>query len=198
MNEQPLYERQIASKLEQLPVPDMADAIWLRIKDQLDADMPSDGSAQTPPLPPPTRPRNTKGGKLGLLGFIVATIVLIYFIKPQKQDKVLPSTPVQTQTDSTPLTPVQPVDPPGQPRRSNPVASPLVMPKRPVDTTSPVLQQQSTQPDTTAPTPPLPQPTQLLPPVNPVRKDTVPAKKKPRGVQGINDSDYKIVPKMQP
>ena len=40
MDQRLQYEELIAGKLQQLPVPDMQDQIWERIKFQLDLDMP--------------------------------------------------------------------------------------------------------------------------------------------------------------
>jgi len=47
MNHLTTYEQLVAEKLQQLPVPDMADAIWARIEQQLDVDMPEDKSGNT-------------------------------------------------------------------------------------------------------------------------------------------------------
>jgi len=54
MNNNPIYEQLIAQKLEQAPVPDMADAIWARITIQLDEDSTGDDNNNTPPSDPKT------------------------------------------------------------------------------------------------------------------------------------------------
>jgi len=189
MNEQPLYEQQIASKLEQLPVPDMADAIWMRIKDQLDADMPTGG--HTPP--PPPRPRSAGRGK-GIFGIIVASIVLIYLITPKKQSHI--PAPDRVPADSTSFFTPSTIQQPGsQPavKRKESIRS---TPEQQHDTVSPVQPPMlpPVQQDSILLTPPVLSPP-VIPPMVPVKTDTVPAKKKPRGVKGISDSDYKIVPK---
>lgn len=52
MNQKATYEITITEKLEQLTVPDMVDAIWSRIETQLDIDLPSDeGPSSTPSNP---------------------------------------------------------------------------------------------------------------------------------------------------
>lgn len=191
MNEQPLYEQQIASKLEQLPVPDMADAIWLRIKDQLDADMPTGG--HTPPTPP--SPRSTGRGKLGLLSVIIVSLVLIYLITPKKQ-KHSPARH-RTPADTSSLFIAPTVPPPGQQlpeKRKEPVRS---LPAQRHDTAASVLPTITTplQQDSIVITPPVIPPVVIPPAAAPVKKDSLPPKKKPRGVQGISDSSYKIVPK---
>jgi hypothetical protein len=73
------YEVTIAAKLEQLPVPDMADSIWASIEMQLDADLSSDNSDQSPPQHPTKGlPGMSKGFYLSILTAIIIAIVLIY------------------------------------------------------------------------------------------------------------------------
>lgn len=190
MNEQPLYEQQIASKLEQLPLPDMADAIWLRIKDQLDTDMPTGG--HTPP--PPIRPRSTARGKLGLLSIIIASIVLIYLIAPKKQKHAPAPDPIPADTSSVFIAPtIQPPGPRLPEKRKEPVRS---LPIQRQDSAAPILPipPSPVPQDSIVITPPVLPPPAITRPA-PVKTDSVPAKKKPRGVQGISDSSYKIVPK---
>lgn len=194
MNEQPLYEQQIASKLEQLPVPDMADAIWMRIKDQLDADMPTGG--HTPPPPPPPRPRSTGRGK-GILSIIIASIVIIYLVTPKKQPHI--PVPDRVPADSTSVFTPPATQQPGPHPAVKRKPSVPGMPEQQQDTATPVQPPllPSVQQDSIPVTPPLLSPP-VITPMAPVKTDTVPAKKKPRGVKGISDSDYKIVPKNNP
>jgi hypothetical protein len=74
------YEIKIAEKLEQLPVPDMADSIWASIEMQLNADLASD----------PTPPQKSTKGKPGLgkgFYFSVLTAIIIIAILLYKNNK---------------------------------------------------------------------------------------------------------------
>ena len=42
MDERLKYEQLIGEKLHNLPIPDMQDTIWARVKAQLDIDLPTD------------------------------------------------------------------------------------------------------------------------------------------------------------
>lgn len=196
MNEQPLYESQIAAKLEQLPLPDMADAIWLRIKDQLDTDMPDGG--HTPPPPPPPRPVNSRRTRLGRLGLIViVAVALLIWLLPEKQQHlpVLSTIADSSVTDTGQLVPGPlPAKLPAlkRPGVSLPAVSGTVADTTGVIVPAPAIVLPS-EPDTAV----IPAPVQpVITPgtLPPQRKDTVTVKKKPRGVPGISDSDYKIVP----
>src|SRR5689334_30169 len=84
MNGKAGYEQVITGKLEAIPLPDMADAIWSRIERELDADMPTDeggdGPASGPSLP--------KGLILGGLSSLFLISILAYFFlinKPNPQ-----------------------------------------------------------------------------------------------------------------
>ena len=69
MNHLTTYEQLIADKLQQLPVPDMADAIWARIEQQLDVEMPVD------------KPGDPGNGNSSLPGFrFPGNIVLYIFL----------------------------------------------------------------------------------------------------------------------
>jgi hypothetical protein len=193
MNEQPLYETMIAAKLEQLPVPDMADAIWNRIREQLDTDMPSGDHNPPPPAPPrPTRPGR---GRWGLLA-AVAVLFLIYTINKQHQNtSTPPQIPAPARSDSLSPAPepgiqASPGKKPGTVRQqmitpldSLPGNTPAPMP----DNAPPVLPPL----DSIALPPPAPVINNAAPPK---AKDSLPVRK-PKGVRGITDSDYKIVPK---
>lgn len=80
------YEVTIAAKLEQLPVPDMMDSIWASIEMELDADLPSDDSDQSPSTNPTKGlPGMSKGFYLSVLTAVIIAIILIY--KANKNDK---------------------------------------------------------------------------------------------------------------
>ncbi len=108
MDQRPRYEQLIAGKLESLPLPDMQDAIWARVKARLDIDLPSDddGGGDGPaPKPGP-----------GIIGWGLSVVLIaflsFYFLKKDPQNNILPAS---TPTNSNPFTssPAQGEGPPG-------------------------------------------------------------------------------------
>jgi hypothetical protein len=80
------YEVTIAAKLEQLPVPDMMDSIWASIEMQLDADLSSGDSNDSPSQNPVKGlPGMGKGFYFSIIAAVIIAIVLIY--KANKNDK---------------------------------------------------------------------------------------------------------------
>jgi len=68
------YENLIAAKLDQMPVPDMADSIWNSIEMQLDADAVDEAPDKK------TTPKNTGKGWYGFMGaMVVATSLWWYY-----------------------------------------------------------------------------------------------------------------------
>lgn len=195
MNLKTAYEETITSKLEALAVPDMADAIWKRIEAQLDLDMPTDDGPGTPPAP---KPRGWVPGK-GLIVFVAALITsfLIYFNQQKSKKNPLPvSTPDSGNIRPLPASPVI-----LEPDRSTEVKnnrSPAPSSDNPAKEAGPIP----------APLPAVIDSSRIidsagsvqLPKLNnpvipaPVQKDTIPVKKG-RGVQGISEGDYRIIPK---
>ena len=182
------YELLIGEKLEQIPLPDLVESIWARIETELDSDLP-DGDEPGPDAGP-------RGGIFGRGLFIfIGALVMTFFFYPNNKNQniesniVLPSTETITPENKPPdLTPAN------QPR-ANRTAQPK---QQVVDSTA-------------SPDPVIPQQVNLTPPklddslkanvpalvVNPpppVIKDSA-GKKKSRGVKGLNDDDYRIVPK---
>jgi hypothetical protein len=193
MNEQPLYDTLIAAKLEQLPVPDMADAIWLRIKDQLDTDMPS--GDHNPPPPAPPRGSRTGWRRWSLLA-AVAVLFIVYTLSKQQQhspQQQIPSVSTRDSISPSPLPGKQ--APPGKKPSIN--IQPTPPDSLPGHTPAPV-------PDNTLPVLPPADSIVVLPPPTPVQnstaapltKDSIPVRKR-KGVQGIKDSDYRIIPKQE-
>jgi hypothetical protein len=88
MNQRTTYEEWIAGKLEQIPVPDMADAIWARIEQQLNLDMPQQDAGG-----------GNGGGKLPgfstpgqwFLTALVAALIGMYLLKPSKPSTHIPA-----------------------------------------------------------------------------------------------------------
>ena len=92
------YETAIAAKLEQVPVPDMADSIWASIVLQLDADLPSDDGDDTPSKDPTKgKPGMSKGFYYPLIGAIIIVVLLLYKTN-KKQPAVNNNLPVLPNT----------------------------------------------------------------------------------------------------
>jgi hypothetical protein len=194
MNQKATYEATITSKLEQLPIPDMRDAIWSRIEGELDADMPTDDGGDTPPSSP-------NGGNL--LRFVlpsVAVIIITFFLITTNNK---PSQPVHTNNtpNNQPVINTAPTALP-PPTNANTINSGRNAPVVYTGTTTPVPGSNSPIDSSAAVAPDIVPPVtdntnqQALPIVQaptPVKTDTV-AGKKPRGVPGITDKDYRIVP----
>lgn len=191
MSDKLSYEITITDKLNALPVPDLSDAIWGRIKAQLDIDLPTDEGNAPPDAPLP-------GDLLKGLGLSVIFIAIIFFLlKPaSKQDteNYIPavqqrSNPYNADSITTTQTPLK------IPGRSAPVNATLKpAPEIAKDSAGlikplPVIvptSKDSAATVVTAPIVNLPLPSAVTP-------DTT--RKKPRGVQGIKPDDYRIEPK---
>jgi hypothetical protein len=193
MNQKATYELTITGKLEQLPLPDLKDAIWSRIEDQLDIDMPTDDSngPQTPPSPDWKNLLH----RIGPFAVVVA-LVTIFLINKSKNKvpsvintKNTPVTQVVTPTKDTVIREQNKSRPVPYPVTTNTNSNPAVKPQgdsalsRNVTADIPNVIDTSTKQDNTQ----LVQ-TRTAPPV----KDSV--QKKPRGVKGITNDDYRIMP----
>ncbi len=194
------YEQLIGAKLQGLSVPDMEDMIWARIKAQLDIDMPIDDTNGDGGDDDPSAPLTRGPLRWGLSVVLIALIAafLIFNNKPTSIDNN-PSLPAITQPANQPSN--QPTGPP-------PGDEITITPRIPPVTATPVGQSVDTaslQPDTNLPVTTAIDPslsnvpdsifTLAQPP--PVKPDTVPAPKKGKGVRGLNQDDYRIVPKEQ-
>ncbi len=196
MNDNPIYEQLIAQKLQQLPVPDMADAIWARIEMQLDNDMPTDDTNNSPSTPPsPIKPlRKT----MGWLTAIIAVIAIIVINKQRQQTQPAPTPYVIEQQQTIPSAQSnKPDNPLPAPVNKNTVMPGVITPGN-VDSVS--SQQNIPAPINTVLL--NDSVNNVLPPVvnqqpqliqAPVTIDSTPVKKR-RGAQGITDKDYRIVP----
>ncbi|MFW2478106.1 MAG: hypothetical protein ACN4EP_14390 [Sediminibacterium sp.] len=102
MNNLTTYEQLIADKLQQLPVPDMADAIWARIEQRLNVEMPLEdggnntGSSSLPGFQFP--------GKGIVFLFLAALVSVLFYLnyRPTKQGQKN-HTPSNTNTISIPV-----------------------------------------------------------------------------------------------
>lgn len=185
------YEQTIAGKLEALPLPDMADAIWARIEAQLDLELPTDDGpgGDAPDFP-------TGGFVIGGIGLIVLAVLIAFFSSSKTNQNSKPSNNIQPPASQTIQSTV--AKPPGNTGSSNTPNASTAIPFSPSVTSSAedsntVVQQPFVAPaDSVFATPPLVT-TALATPVP--KADTTQPVKKQRGAQGINDADYRIVPK---
>ncbi|HEY1022259.1 MAG TPA: hypothetical protein VGE06_08090 [Flavisolibacter sp.] len=191
MNKKTTYELTIADKLQQLPLPDMEDAIWARIKTQLDLDLPEgDGGGGNSPQAP-------SGGWMwsaGLLAFVAAFLTVYLLTKNPDAHTTTQTTkpPANAVTAPLPL----PIPAPS-PSTTNGRNGPLRVPPEGTATRLPFEENKDSVlsppltlqlfPDTQARIP------VFVPP--PVLQDSVlKPKSKTRGVKDISDADYRIVP----
>jgi hypothetical protein len=183
------YEQTIASKLEALPLPDMANAIWSRIETQLDMDMPADDGGGNEPGSPSG---GNWSGRAGLFVFIAAFVAIFLLYKNNKKTEPL-FQPEQT---------TQPAQAPSLPETRNSIPNERSEPETslPENRSADQINKSSEDSATNITTPPV-----LLPPdsvqqttVVPLPSlpiaDTIQSKRKTRGVTGITDNDYRIVP----
>lgn len=192
MNQRTTYEKLIANKLQELPVPDMASAIWLRIEQQLDVEMPvndpgsSNGNAAFP-------------GQLsmGILAVVLVAILMgIHFLLRETRSYEHPEreTPVHTVPAATPKedplpiqkTPDTTIDiqqPPADEEMITQDEEPAIvsMPESVIKPEATPVQEM----DAMVVLPKV-KPTLIVPPDS--------SNKKSRGVKGISLDDYRIAP----
>lgn len=88
MNREPSYEKLIAEKLQDLPMPDM-ETSWQHMKLLLDKEMPESGA-----IPPPPRGRGgwwIAGSVLSILAILIGTWVLYPVVQPAAEKTVAAS-----------------------------------------------------------------------------------------------------------
>ncbi|MBO9727960.1 MAG: hypothetical protein J7623_04920 [Chitinophaga sp.] len=90
MNKTTPYEDLIAAKLEQMPVPDMADAIWDNIAMQLDA------GVDIPEAKPTPKPKYGGKAGFGIIGAIIIAALIYWYYHTKHQ------TPANTTTPKAP------------------------------------------------------------------------------------------------
>jgi hypothetical protein len=194
MNQRAQQEILIAEKLEQLSIPDMVDAIWSRIENQLDIDLPTDEGPGGPDAP--SQPGKGAWVKPGIFLFVTAFFITIYFII-NKKDKSSNSLPAETEKPLL-ISPDQPEKgPPGIYDKLNQKYLQTDQNGQLIPFTDSGAADLSVTPENinsdSVPQPvPDNNPVILMPPADLVIPDTV--KKKSRGVKGINPGDYKVVP----
>ncbi|MGZ8516832.1 MAG: hypothetical protein ACXWWD_05755 [Chitinophagaceae bacterium] len=193
MHDKKAYEQTITSKLEALPVPDMADAIWTRIEAQLDLDMPEDDGGGN--NNPPSSPRSGWLGKAGIVLFVAAFVLSIFLYRSRKNTVVAPGTTITNKNSvNDSVSVINNGSPPSESKKENGV--PGITTQIPeagansLDTTLNLLTNPlQDKADTAQQYTGIP-----APPVKTIA-DTVTPKQKGRGVQGITDEEYRIKPK---
>jgi len=185
MSQPTTYEQLIAQKLQELPVPDQADAIWATIEHQLNIEMPNGPSSGSGGL-------NNSNWWMGGTLFILLTAIIIYFFIAKENPRINKSLkdkpavfkqeqPLENKPDTAILI-VTPADAKIPEGKSSPeIDAPEIQEvgKNPVNEVEGI--------------PPL----QNIPNGPELRTrpaDTVVTRKRPRGVKGITDADYRLTP----
>jgi hypothetical protein len=200
------YELVIAEKVAQLPVVDMADSIWATIEQQLDMPLPgNEAPAQ------PTPGKGLPGPAMHFYFYILFTAVIVLLaVMLYKKDTTSNNvnntqpvliTPPATPTEQPALTDSNQVqDPPKRQLPNLPQAGPAAIDSNTLRGSSLIV-------DSTMYLPPVilkddsltgRKDILIIPPVF-RQPDSLgigkPAGKKPKGVRGIGDTDYKIISK---
>lgn len=193
MEERLKYEQLIGEKLQSLPIPNMQDAIWARIKAELDIDLPTDDNDGGNSPQSPSGPRII-GWALSVVIIALVTAFFLFKNKPKTQDAKDNST--TTERISSPA-----VQNNGPPLPNNNTVERTNTPfSTGGDNSVPVISNDSaTQQDFGIVDPVRNDSVQTnFPPplvtVPPPKADTMVQVKKGRGMP-INDSDYRIIPK---
>ncbi|HEY0897150.1 MAG TPA: hypothetical protein VGE15_11410 [Sphingobacteriaceae bacterium] len=179
MNQPTTYEQLIAQKLQELAVPDQANAIWATIEHQLNIEMPGND------------PGSGGGGHgnwwMGggsLLTLFVAVVTYIS-VSNQNFENRRPLNERPAVQHPRPVKKSQP-DAPKDDRSKTVRPRPDINEKPAKQAGKPIVRDSlvNTNPPVAAP-----DPLQV-----PAAADTVPPTKKSRGVRGISDADYRLIP----
>ncbi len=197
--DQPLqYEQLIGVKLQGLTIPDMEDMIWARVKAQLDIDMPTDDNDGGDNGPQSPIARGPLSWAISVVIVALLTAFILLKTKPTTIENT-PSLPVITQPANEPTN--QPTGPPPDNKISttSPFTPPVTITPvgRSIDSSS--LQQGVNIPVSTAPDSASRDKSdsifkQAQPPPAIIDTTTLP-RKKGKGLSGLKDDDYRIVPK---
>lgn len=206
MNQLLQYEQLLAEKIQQSPVPDMADAIWANIELELDKDLPDDSGNE----PPSSSPRG--GGAPGtsfyfyIVTSVVITALVLTFVWMQgnnkaEQPSVLPpareipsnSTPVIDSSSPPAIDNTQQIAPLISPRidsSNTNAAGPIINSAFTDSLLNQPIGRMETDSVTIKDNAGLGAPVTLA--IDSAMKQKETPLKKPRGVKGITDDDYKI------
>jgi hypothetical protein len=189
MNQPLTYEQLIAQKLQELDVPDQANVIWATIEQQLNIEMPANGNNSSGSGGFNNPNRWIGGGSLFTL--IVAIVTYIFISKQNLESpKNLKEKPATIQQQHEPLQnkedlsthSLKPVDVDKKPETVRDNVSPR---EEETEQTSPGTETVKSSPKQREA-----EKIEIIPP----QADTVVERKKPRGVRGISDADYRLVP----
>jgi hypothetical protein len=183
MSEPTAYEQLIARKLEELIVPDNANAIWATIEQQLNIEMPTNGGSSAPGG---FKPNLWIGG--GFFTIIVAILMYVAISRQslkndrskQEEPAIINQQASEDEIKDSLSAPRSTVILKGVPAASKSVLQSADGAKQSSTT---VVDSIQSSPKVTAD-----------PVVQSVPVDTIPKQKKSRGVKGISDEDYRIVP----
>src|SRR5215218_384107 len=190
MSQKKAYEQTITGKLEALSLPDAADTIWARIEFQLDIDMPT-GDGGDNGLASPSG--GSWIGRGGLFIFVLGFVTIFLVSNNNKKQSITKTNPVETKTS------------PGTNNlnaTNNERHNLTRLPIQPKRTSSSVKAAINKVDDTPSAIPItiepaagdiLPQDAVIKPPPLLV-VDSAQQKRKKKGVSGITDNDYRIVP----
>ena len=193
MNQQPTYETLLTRKLEQVPLPDMADSIWSAIDTALGPPPPP--ATDTTPGNKPSSGGNPAGGKWLYIAIPSGIIVLVAVLllqqqkqntqRPQKELPVVPADTLQQQLPEPGSSQPPPLNPLKEDRNTIAIPPDSLF-NIPADT----IQQ-----DPVIPIPDKKINADTVTTQSVIRADSlqVPPAAKPRGVKGIMDKDYKII-----
>jgi hypothetical protein len=193
MEQRPASELLIAGKLATLPVPDMADAIWARIERQLDIDLPTNDAGNGPAPAKPSGP-GILGWGLSVVLLALITTFLLYKNTPKTTNPVqqtsVPTTQQVNPTEQKSTAPPQPERTTLSKKNAREQATPEPAQSKLQDSVmhQPVVSVPLQTPDSTTNLSNAPLVT------TPAPKDSVQSSKKKRGVSGLQDGDYRIVP----
>jgi hypothetical protein len=193
MNQKTTYEITIAEKLGELTVPHLRDAIWSRISDQLDMDMPE---GEEPPKPgTPGTPRWISfTNRFGILAVIAAALTILFTSQKQTTSNTdKNNAPASIQPQATPVNSAE------SPPIENKITTLRIESVVSVPGNAPTVMNDSfinipftgnrvvvdTVPPEKAP------PLSILQVTDPLKSDTIP-KKKSKGFKGMSDDDYRI------
>jgi hypothetical protein len=200
MNQLTTYEQLIAAKLQELSAPAKIDAIWARIEQQLDVEMPTDESGPTD-----TEASSNPGfffpGSKFLYIFLAAVASIYFLTRPYAIQNEASET-----TDQQPYEISDSVNTVSDPKKKSD-SEIMFTDKADISVTNEALPKDSIPDDVLESIPnevikkepeSIVQPP-VSNPVNEIKKSPIPiitdtTVKKGRGVKGINLSDYKIAP----
>jgi hypothetical protein len=190
------YENIIAEKLQQLPIPDMADAIWASIELQLDADLSSNSEDNSATEKPLDKGKGSLGTKTYL--FIIVAIIagLIWLAKVRNKRKATNTTLPNTTISTPPTNDKRDSTPPALFTPENNKGDNLITPVYKTDkkqTNDSIKKNRDTAAFI---------PTIMLPVKDTITLKPIPIKDtlrtiimppKGKGVKGITDDDYRII-----